>query len=111
MVPHHHHDGVLIPVEESSCPAHHDHHEEQPKEHQEHPLHCHAFNEITFYKNVLPGVSQPSELPVLFAKRPSPEENTCNPGVAKRLTIIRSVSFLSRHDSEQISLRGPPPVV
>jgi hypothetical protein len=71
-------------------------------------VHCHAFNEISFYKNVLPGLSQPCTFSVLYAKHPATEQNSCNPAISIRLTIIRCVPLHSWHNGQQISLRGPP---
>lgn len=121
MIPHHHHDGVPASEEGTSCPFNQpghgqqqDHKKGQENEHDKekgHPVHCHAFNEISFYKNVLPGVSQPSELPVLYANHPSPEDTARANCVVKSITITGAVPLHSRHCGNQVSLRGPPSVV
>lgn len=106
MIPHHHHNGVVVPAEETDCPLNH---QDQHKESQEkHPLHCHAFNEISFYKNVLPGLSQPSELPVLYANHPSSEQTAPGLRFVKSIINPRTVPVHSRYCGDVVSLRGPP---
>ena len=60
LVPHHHHSEVLANPLPGQCPIQHaDHHacdqDQQPegKDHQseDHPLHCHAFNDVVFEKH------------------------------------------------------------
>lgn len=116
MVPHHHHSGVIYPVHGEACPeGDHDHQNDHQDDHQDehrkaHPVHCHAFNEISFYKNVLPGISGPSELPVLYAIYAAPAD-ACNEAHALKNTIVpRTVPYYSRYCGNQISLRGPPSV-
>lgn len=126
MVPHHHHSGVIYPVHGEACPEGDHDHQDGPqddhqsdhqnnhqKDHQDdhrkaHPVHCHAFNEISFYKNVLPGISGPSELPVLYAIYAAPAD-ACNETHALKNTIVPpTVPYYSRYCGNQISLRGPP---
>lgn len=142
MIPHHHHDGVYIPVGTTHCPGNHSEnhsenhpgnhpgnhsdshsgnhpdrqadqpqkHQHQPQKHQHqpHPVHCHAFNEISFYKNVLPGLSQPSELPVLYANHPSPEQTAPGLRFVKSIINPRIFPIQSRYCGDVVSLRGPP---
>jgi hypothetical protein len=46
LIPHHHHSELVTNQAGESCPIGHEDHTETGN----HPAHCHAFNEVTFYK-------------------------------------------------------------
>jgi hypothetical protein len=55
LVPHHHHSEVFHSPVATSCPFEHgDHHEHNDSDteadSEEHPIHCHAFNDVVFKK-------------------------------------------------------------
>lgn len=53
LVPHHHHSEVYHSPIATDCPFEHGDHQEHDHQHDasEHPLHCHAFNDVVFEKN------------------------------------------------------------
>jgi hypothetical protein len=66
LIPHHHHSEILLASADHPCPFGHD----QQHEAGEHPFHCHAFNELAFFKEDpsdssirIPLVIQPGLLP------------------------------------------------
>jgi len=121
MVPHHHHSGVISPVPGEPCPGGPHDHDQSHKEsrhtpgkesghtHEEQqPAHCHAFNEISFYKHALPGLSKPSEHPVMFATVFSPRDAACNTLHVTGLIFSHSVPYHSMYCGDPNTLRGPP---
>ncbi len=106
MVPHVHHNGVTNPLHGDSCPAgNHDHAQSQGKKQ---PAHCHAFNEISFYKQAIPGLSKPSEMPVLYAYIASPRRSECDVIILSGTVIPRPVVYTSRHLGNANAIIGPP---
>ncbi len=80
LVPHHHHSEALANPISSDCPIQHeDHHGCDQDKHQEgeedhaddHPIHCHAFNDVVFEKfdtrEVKPLIGYLSDLTVSHA--------------------------------------------
>jgi hypothetical protein len=74
LIPHHHHAEVISAPVSASCPIEHhacaedSEHSDQKHDADEHPVHCHAFNDVVFDKFGAPSV-QPHVLKIntLFA--------------------------------------------
>jgi len=63
VIPHHHHVDMFPEADTECCP----HNTQEHPDSDHHPVHCHAFNELAFYKTSLPGTSQPVVVPTLFS--------------------------------------------
>ena len=50
LVPHHHHAEVVSVPVSCECPVEHGDHNEDDQGPGDHPMHCHAFNDVVFYK-------------------------------------------------------------
>jgi len=61
-IPHHHHADLVVDPHTTSCPTD----DNDPQGPDQMPLHCHAFNEIAYYKVTLPGTVKPLTVPCMF---------------------------------------------
>lgn len=110
IIPHHHHDVMFVEADASSCPFEgndqNDHHDHTGPDH--HPEHCHAFNEIAFYKVSLPGANRPLVLPSLFSAPADLEESLVVERAAIRIIVPQRENPIHILFGRSIALRGPP---
>jgi hypothetical protein len=106
MVPHHHHSVETNPLYGHTSPAGQHDHNQSPGKKQ--PAHCHAFDEISFYKQALPGLSKPSEMPVLYVYIASPIRSVFDVTIVSGVITPLSPIFLSWYGEHANALRGPP---
>ena len=70
LVPHHHHSGVFPNPITSACPHEHgdhqghDHDSDADTKADQHPIHCHAFNDVVFEKTSV-AIYNPGSIQVL----------------------------------------------
>jgi hypothetical protein len=118
LVPHHHHSETLLSPIAADCPIEHeDHHccdqdaDGEDQHQDQHPSHCHAFNDVVFQKYRTQLVMPESGFTLVFAVPhsdliPDPEENNefyCS----KDLTFpIKTIELYGSR-----GLRGPPRTV
>jgi hypothetical protein len=104
LIPHHHHSESLINGTADPCPIEHaDQHEPI-----EHPFHCHAFNELAFFK-MDPSVSKVEERLVI-------DLTFCEAESTGQLLTVQTGNACAPITTEgpnagwrgSISLRGPP---
>ena len=107
LVPHHHHAEIVERTIDDHCPVeHNDHHCDE-----EAPVHCHAFNDLTFYKisgqDVLQKVKILSEVPILVDEVLSENPKVI---VTSRIKSIKDPPELPGICSS-LTTRGPPSFV
>jgi len=64
LVPHHHHSEVFHTPITADCPFEHGDSHEHDHDADEHPTHCHAFNDVVFEKYTTPSI-RPGTLSML----------------------------------------------
>ena len=114
LVPHHHHSEASINPIATACPVEHsdhqghDHDIDADTEAEEHPTHCHAFNDVVFVKYKVainnPGTSQLLSMVVsrqaIALKEPLMFSSS--------LYILLKLPCKSHADLGTRALRGPP---
>jgi hypothetical protein len=110
LVPHHHHSEASISPIASACPVEHgdhqghDHDNDAATETEEHPTHCHAFNDVVFvnYKVAInnPGTSQLVSMQAIALEEP--------PMLSSSLYILVKLPCKSHADIGTRPQRGPP---
>ena len=115
LVPHHHHSEVFNNPIASDCPSEHrDHHgldHDSNAAANEHPAHCHAFNDIVFEKYNSPVVkSWGSQVQIMLAS-----SQTIVPELPLDLVTSQYINLKlpcsSHTDIGTRALRGPPAFV
>ncbi len=110
IIPHHHHAALFVEAAAASCPFeghnHNDHDDVTGPDH--HPEHCHAFNEIAFYKVSLPGANRPHVLPSLFTAPADLEESLVVERAAIRIIVPQRENPTHILYGRSIAQRGPP---
>ena len=114
LVPHHHHSEASISPIASACPVEHedhqghDHDSDAGSKAEEHPIHCHAFNDVVFvtYKVALdnPGTGQLLSM-VVSSQAIALEEE---PMLSSSPYILLKLPCKSHADIGTRALRGPP---
>lgn len=112
LVPHHHHSEVFHNPIATDCPFEHGDHEGHEDKHDsdanEHPIHCHAFNDVVFEKNghaiQYPGSSQIPAM-VVFHQAVRPE---IPPLLTPSPFALLKLPFRLLIDMGTRALRAPP---
>ena len=114
LVPHHHHSEVSLSPITTACPSEHsdhqghDHNSDTDAEAEEHPTHCHAFNDLVFvkYKVTINNRSTGQLLSMVVSGQAiAPEEPLM---LTSSLYILLKLPCKSHTDLGTRALRGPP---
>jgi len=105
LVPHHHHSEVSLSPIATACPSEHS---DTDAEAEEHPTHCHAFNDVVFVKYKV-TINNPSTGQLLSkvasGQAIAPEEPLM---LTSSLFILLKLPCKSHPDLGTRALRGPP---
>ena len=114
LVPHHHHSEVSLRPISTACPVEHsdhqghDHNSDADAEAEEHPIHCHAFNDVVFVKYKVtinnPGTGQLLSM-VVSGQTSALEEMLM---LTSSLFPLLKLPAKSLTDLGTRALRGPP---
>ena len=114
LVPHHHHSEVSLRPISTACPVEHsdhqghDHNSDADAEAEEHPIHCHAFNDVVFVKYKVtinnPGTGQLLSM-VVSGQTSALEEMLM---LTYSLFPLLKLPCKSHADLGTRALRGPP---
>lgn len=103
-IPHHHHAEVLATAANPSCPL--DHQDQHTS--GEHPFHCHAFNELAFFKedpsdhlNQIQETKQQDAITVF-------SESGYSLQLTGQVRSALSVSCTAQDPQDPVPARGPP---
>jgi hypothetical protein len=117
LVPHHHHSEVFQSPVASDCPFEHDNHQGHDHESdadldaEEHPIHCHAFNDVVFEKYTSSTVKPWSiQLQTLFALGKSLVPEVPLVEISSHILSLKP-PFDSHTLVGSRTLRGPPAFV
>jgi len=104
LVPHHHHAEILESAIDDDCPVeHNDHHCDE-----EAPVHCHAFNDLSFYniggQYVLQQVRIIYDAEILIAELVNEDPNTFVTGRILNFEVPPSLPG----NFSSLTTRGPP---
>ena len=111
LVPHHHHSEVFNSPIASDCPFEHGQDHDSDAEANEHPTHCHAFNDVVFEKYNSPIVKPWSNqvLAILASSQTIVPELPLD--LVSSQYIILKIPCSSYTDIGTRALRGPPAFV
>jgi len=117
LVPHHHHSEVLNNPISTDCPIEHgdrqghNHESDADVDADEHPIHCHAFNDVVFEKytsSVVKPWSSQVQIMLVFGQKNVPEAPL---DLAASQYIILKLPCSSHTHIGTRALRGPPAFV
>jgi hypothetical protein len=114
LVPHHHHSEVSLKPIATACPFEHGDHQELDRdshadaEAEEHPIHCHAFNDVVFvkYKVAINNPATSQLLSVVVSMQAIALEEP--PMLSSSRYILLKLPCKSHADIGTRALRGPP---
>ncbi len=108
LVPHHHHSGVFNNPIATDCPFEHGHDHDSDAEANQHPTHCHAFNDVIFENYSAPVVKPWSNqvLAILASSQTIVPELPLDLVSSQYIILKLPCSF--RTDIGTRALRGPP---
>jgi hypothetical protein len=114
LVPHHHHSEVINSPIATACPVEHgdhqghDHDSDADTKAEEHPIHCHAFNDVVFVKYKVP-INNPATgqlLSMVVSWQAIALEEPLM--LTSSLYILLKLPGKSHTDLGTRALRGPP---
>ena len=114
LVPHHHHSEASISPIAADCPFEHGDHQELDRdshadaEAEEHPAHCHAFNDVVFveYKVAINNPSTSQLLSMVVSRQAIALEEP--PMLSSSWYFLLKLPGKSHTDLGTRALRGPP---
>lgn len=114
LVPHHHHSEASLRPIATACPVEHgdhqghDHESDADTKAEEHPIHCHAFNDVVFVKYKVP-INNPATgqlLSMVVSGQAIALEEP--PMLSSSRNILLKLPCKSHTDLGTRALRGPP---
>jgi hypothetical protein len=104
VIPHHHHPEVVTNIFTDSCPNQHEDHQDT----ETNPEHCHAFNDLIFFKSDVSDIHKRSRGISLFSDQIHKFEHGffIDRGIIVNLPL--NIAALLSVCIERNSVRGPP---
>jgi hypothetical protein len=104
LVPHHHHSELISKLAGQTCPIDHEDHREPG----DHATHCHAFNEVTFYKVKTSGLMEDVREITLHANAITAMDTPVSWVSKASQTVPLKISLPGKESGGSVAARAPP---